>query len=1025
MKKLIQFFVDRSFLVNLLSLIIAGVGVLSAITLKKDIFPEVDFDVITIKTSYPGTTPEDVEKLVTIEVERKIKEVDGIEELNAMSLEGHSILLLKVDPEYDGKEVLADTKDAVGDVANFPDEASIPTVRMAKNTQRSILRIALTGNEETATRKVAKNLRDEIELVPGVAKVELNGYRKEEIAIEVFPHKLNQYQVTIEEIAEAIKERNINLSGGKLETPTEEFLIRTQGEFEHIEDIKNVIVHSNNTGENVKITQLGKVSRMLSTSSILHRAQGNNAIYLNVKKKLSADVIKTTNQIKQVLEKFFANSKVGDPRYIIVDELAFFVKRRLGVLTSNGLFGLCLVVSVLLLFLNLRISLVTALGAPIAFLTAFALMDMMGLSINLISMFGLILVLGMLVDDAIIVSEHFYQYVEEGMSAKQAAVTAANETIRPITATIITTMLAFGSLFFMGGIMGKFLWPVPAVVIICLTASWLECFFILPSHLADFVKAHKVSKKRRWYDPLRDFYMQILNVCMKHHMLTLIAFALIFASSLVIAKSMRFELFPGDDVREVIINITGKVGDPLNKTEEAIIKSEEVLYQTLRKDELRALRGVVGRQMKRGSARTGSHYGAFIVYLTDPTQRKRSTDEILKEINSKIQQAIPNYKMISDKRVGGPPRGRPIEVQLKSDSLDDLKIASREIAQLLRKQPGVISSERDFEDGKTQLIITVDEAEAKRLGLNAAKVALAVRKAYAGDSITKIRESEEDIEIILKLDKKSRSQMGVLKNLYILNNRGRRIPLSRVANIKQSVGAFLIRRLNRKRIISINGDINKKQITPIAAVKSLRPKVQKVVAKYPDMSFTMGGENKDTQESMSRLAKAAIIALGAIFLVLVAMFNSLGQSAIILSTIPLGIIGVILTFKVLDMALGFMAIMGVIGLVGVVVNDSIVLVNFINKKRQSGKAVVEAIKEAARSRFRPIILTSITTVVSLLPIAHSSGGDPFLKPMAVSFAWGLMFSTLVTLLFVPCIYLVYEKLLDFSRKLCGKKPSRA
>ena len=381
--------------------------------------------------------------------------------------------------------------------------------------------------------------------------------------------------------------------------------------------------------------------------------------------------------------------------------------------------------------------------------------------------------------------------------------------------------------------------------------------------------------------------------------------------------------------------------------------------------------------------------------------------------------------MISDKRVGGPPRGRPIEVQLKSDSLDDLKIASREIAQLLRKQPGVISSERDFEDGKTQLIITVDEAEAKRLGLSVAKVALAVRKAYAGDSITKIRESEEDIEIILKLDKKSRSQMGVLKNLYILNNRGRRILLSRVANIKQSVGAFLIRRLNRKRIISINGDINKKQITPIAAVKSLRPKVQKVVAKYPDMSFTMGGENKDTQESMSRLAKAAIIALGAIFLVLVAMFNSLGQSAVILSTIPLGIIGVILTFKVLDMALGFMAIMGVIGLVGVVVNDSIVLVNFINKKRQSGKAVVEAIKEAARSRFRPIILTSITTVVSLLPIAHSKGGDPFLKPMAVSFAWGLMFSTLVTLLFVPCIYLVYEKLLDLSRKLFGKKPSRA
>lgn len=1025
MKKLIKFFIERSLLVNLVSVIIITVGILSAFTLKKDIFPNVDFDLIIISTSYPGTSPEDIEKLVTIALERKVQKVDGIEELNAMGLEGQSILFLKVDPDYDGNKVLTDVRDAVDSVKSLPDGVDNPIVRMAKNTQRSILKIALTGKDEIAARRMAKNLRDEIELISGIAQVELKGYRKEEIVIEVFPEKLNQYQVTIDEVTQAVRGRNMNLSGGKLETATAELLIRTKGEFESVKDIENVVVRSNNTGANVKIAQIGKVRRALNTGSVIHRVKKNNAIYLNVKKKITADVIVTTEETKRVLENFFAEKKGQGISYVIVDELAFFVKRRLGVLTSNALFGLSLVIGILLLFLNFRVALVTSLGAPIAFLTAFALMDVMGISVNLISMFGLILVLGMLVDDAIIVSEHFYQHIEKGMNPKQAAIIAANETIGPVTATIVTTMLAFASLFFMGGIMGKFLWPVPAVVIICLAASWIECFFILPSHLADFVKSRNaLVKKSRWYDSIRDAYMRVLDTCMKHYVLTATSFFIVLIVSLFLAMSMRFELFPGDDVREITVNIKGRVGDPLNKTRQAIMKVEEVLYQMIREDELRAIRGIVGTQIKRNNSRSGSHYGSFIIYLTDPSQRKRSTNQIMAEVNKKIKLTIPDYEMITEKFAGGPPsQGRPIEVQLKSNSLDDLKMASTEIVTLLKKTKGVTNTEKDFEDGKTQLIIDVNETEVKRLGLSTARVAIAVRNAYANDSITKIRESDEDIEVILKLDEKSRSQIDLLKDLYLLNNRGQRIQLSRVAKIKKEIGAFIIRRLNRKRIISVNGDLDKRQTTPVAVAKELRPQIQKVVQKYPGMSFAMGGENKDTQESMIQLSKAAVVALGAIFLVLVVMFSGLGQPIVILSAIPLGLIGVILTFKILGLALGLMAMMGVIGLVGVVVNDSIVLVSFINKKRQSGKEMVAAILEAAQSRFRPIILTSFTTVASLLPIAHSKGGDPFLRPMAISFAWGLMFSTLVTLLFIPCAYLIYERLLNLFSRLFSKNPA--
>ena len=1018
MKKAIEFFVNRSLLVNLVSVLVLVVGVLSTITLKKDTFPSVDFDVIIINTIYPGTTPEDIEKFVTIELERKLKEVDGIEELNALSLEGKSILSLKIDPDYDGDEVLTDVKDAVDSVTDLPEEVETPIVRMLKNTHRSILRVALTGPDEIATRRMAKDLRDEIEFVPGVAKIELSGFRAEEIVVEVFLEKLNEYQITVDEVVQAIRGRNMSLSGGVLKTGTEELLIRTKGEFKDLSDIKNVVIRSNNTGLNVKVSQIGKVSRGLNTSSVLHRAQNDNAIYLNVKKKYSADVIKVTDRVKQTLEKFFSSRKNGDVSYIIVDELAYYVKRRLGILTSNGLLGLFLVVGVLLLFLNFRVSAVTALGAPIAFLTAFALMDVAGISINLISMFGLILVLGMLVDDAIIVAEHFYQHVEEGVPPKQAAIIAANETVRPVTATILTTILAFGSIFFMGGIMGKFLWPVPAVVIICLIASWLECFFVLPSHLADFVKPEKPSqKKRRWYEPLRETYMKVLNRCVRYPFLTFFIFIATLIAAIALAKTMRFELFPGDDVREVIVNIKGKIGDPLEKTERTIIKAEKILDGILQEEELRAIRGIVGSQMKRQNRRTGSHYGAFILYLTDPSQRDRSTDEIITEVSKKLEQGLPNYEIASEKLAGGPPRGRPIDIQLKSNSLEDLKAASLKIISQLKKAPGIINTERDFEEGKTQLIIVVDEVEAKRLGLSTTHVAQAVRRAFSDNAITKVRDSDEDVEIILKLDKESRSQVDTLKKLYLLNNQGRRIQLSRVAKVEEDTGSFLIRRLDRKRTISVFADIDKKLTTPVAAARQLRPQVEKVVATYPGMGINMGGENKDTQESMVRLAKAALISLGAIFLVLVTMFGSFGQSLIIISAIPLGFIGVVITFKVLGLSLGFMAMMGMIGLVGVVVNDSIVLVNFINKKRSSEKGVVDAILEAAKSRFRPVVLTSFTTVASLLPIAHGTSGDPFLKPMAISFAWGLVFSTLVTLLFIPCAYLIYERSLKFLSHL--------
>lgn len=1032
-----EFFLERSLLVNLLTVMILLLGGISLYGLQKETFPTVEFDVIIVRTGYPGSSSEDVEKLVTIPLEREIKTVNGIKELNALSAEGSSIIYMEVEPEADLKEVLEDVKNSIDAVDDLPDDATVPTVTSADNKRRGVLKVTLTGKDYDLLKVTSKKLRDRLERVNGISLVNLDGYRVDEIRVEINPSKMNEYEVTIGEVYRAIRERNLNLSAGTIEDPSGDIIVRTVAEFEGPVDIENVVIVSNNSGRRVLIKDIGSVIRAPKKSGILQRSNGEQAIFLDVKAREQADVLSTTDKLKKVTEDFFKSDATKGVSFRYTDDLSYYVKRRLSVLKDNGIMGMILVFVTLLLFLNGRTSFITSMGAPIAFMVAFIIMDMMGLSINLISMFALILVLGMLVDDSIIVAEYYYQQLEEGLPPHEAARKAAFQTIKPVTATIATTMVAFGSLFFMGGIMGKFLWPVPAVVIICLVASLLECFFILPSHLADFCKLSPKKNKKRWYDTMTNWYGVILEKVLKAPWVILVSFFVIFAGSLFMAKSMDFELFPGDDVRTVFLQMKGKVGTALEVTDEAVFKIETMALEELRKEELDQVKAQIGVLRGDNGNKTGSHYGSLIIYLTPPGDRKRSTDEILTALTEKAKTLTPDYVITTTKVQGGPPKGKAVDIQLTSDYLSDLKKASVLIRKELEKTKGVIAPEIDFETGKEQVVIKVNDAEAKRLGLTTQQIALEVRRVLSGDSITEIRESEEDIEIKLFFDEKSRTKVESLMLLHLVNNQGRRIPLKRVVNLGTQPGAFVIRRLNRKRIISITADIDKKVTTPVAFAKTFKPSVEKILKDIPRVDYSFGGENKDTQESMVRLAKSGIMALGAIFIILVVMFNSLLHPFVVMSAIPLGLIGVIWTFKIAGQSLGFMALMGVVALIGVVVNDSIVLVTFINEKRAEYEGdLTKAVFEASKSRFRAVILTTITTVAGLIPIAHPSvstllsfgantDSDPFIQPMALSFAWGLFFASLVTLFFIPCNYLVFERIkLRFS-KMFGKNKAES
>lgn len=1036
MKKMMEFFLDRPLLVNLISVAIILVGSLSLYGLQKETFPPIDFDYILISASYPGSSAEDVEKLVTIPLEREIKSVDGIKNLNAISSEGSSIIYLEVQPDAELDTVLEDTKNAVDLVNDLPEDVDVPVVRSLNNKQRAIIKVTVTGDNYEVLKETSKKLRDEIEGVDGVAIVDLNGYRVDEIRIEVDPLKLNRYEVTVGEIYQAVRLRNLNLSAGKIEDPSGDIIVRTVAEFETVEDIEKVVIVSNNSGRRILLSDVAKVKRIPEESGVIQRSNGKQAIFLNVKAREKADILDTASEVKERTEKFFKKENLKDIEYRYTDDMSYYVSRRLDVLKDNGIMGMLLVFVTLMLFLNFKTSLITSLGAPVAFMVAFSLMEVMGVSVNLMSMFALILVLGMLVDDSIIVAEYYYQKLEDGLSPHEAARQAAFSTIKPVTATIATTMVAFGSLFFMGGIMGKFLWPVPAVVIICLLASLLECFFILPSHLSDFCNLSKKHSGKRWYDGWTEYYGIILKKILNFPWTVLVVFTLVLGGSIFMATKMDFELFPGDDVRTVFVQLKGKVGTPLTETDKAIFKLEELSMKLLNEEEMDQVRSQVGVFIGDNGDKRGSHYGSIILYLTPPGDRERSTDDILSVISKEASAILPGWEVTTTKVSGGPPKGKAVDIELTSNSLKDLKAAAGLVQKALENKEGIIAPEIDFEKGKQQIVIDVIDEEASRLGLSTQQIALEIRRLLSGDSITEIRESDEDIEIKVFLEEKSRSKVDTLMQLHLINNAGRRIPLKRVVKLHQQPGAFVIRRLNRKRVISVTADIDKKITTPVKVASTFGEELKLVLKDYPSVSWKFGGENEDTQESMMRLAKSGVMALSAIFIILVIMFNSLLHPVVVMSAIPLGLIGVIWTFKVANQSLGFMALMGVVALIGVVVNDSIVLVTFINETRDKVKDLKEAVYIASKSRFRAVILTTFTTVAGLIPIAHpevayllsfgsNTDSDPFIQPMALSFAWGLLFASMVTLIFVPCNYLAFEGLKLKIKNLRKSKEAEA
>ncbi|MBU4312692.1 MAG: efflux RND transporter permease subunit [Candidatus Omnitrophica bacterium] len=1030
-----RFSVNQSLFVNLVSVLIIIAGLIVVFGMNREIFPNVDFETVSVTTAYPGATPLDIEKLITTPIEKELKEVDDIKEIKSSSTSGVSFIVVKLDPDArDKKKVVNDIQTAVDRTKDLPkDIYQDPVVNEISTRQYPIIEVSLSGNmSEKKLQHYADGLEDILEDIKGVARIKKSGYRDKEIQVHVDPAKMQEQYVSFDEIEQALASRNISVPAGEINTETTEYSIRTTGEFSTAQEIEDIIVRANDSGNWLRIKDVAEVVDSFKEEDTINKTLGTLSVNLIVMKKESGDAITIVKEIKKLSSRFLEN-RTDQLKISYVNDYSFFARRRLNVLKNNGWASFILVVLSVLLFLQRRVAFMTVLGIPIAFLATFMVMGAMGITINLISMFGLIIVLGMLVDDGIIVAENVYRYMEEGVKPREAAVKGSEEVMGAVTTAVLTTIAAFCPLLFMTGIIGKFIRNIPTVLIVALLASLGEALIILPSHLADFVKIKydsmgkpvNMSKDMAWFKKLVKFYTKVVTSAIKRKYKVLAGFTIVLIACVFLAfGAIKFILFPSAGINYFFIRGEAPIGTPLERTNELILPVEEIASQ-LPPEEMDAFVTSVGSiQEDRHDPFAGqaSHLVQVSVYLTPEQDRKRNVDEIIESLRQKTKDIKGFTELRFDKPQSGPPVGKAVEARIRGEHFETLDKIAFEYMDHLKTINGIMDVTWDHKPGKEEIRIKVDNDKATLAGLTVAQIAKTVRAVFEGSIATKIKpvKAEEETDVTVMFPQEFSKDERVFDNILVRNKYGNLIPLKNVARVEKVPGTTTIHHLDGKRVVTASANVDTDKITSLKANALLEKRFKDTPDRYIGYSVKYGGEQEETLDSLKSLLKAFFYAFLIIYLILASSFKSIVQPFIIMLAIPFGLIGVIIAFFVHGMPLSFMAILGIVGLNGIVVNDSIVLVDFINKLRQKGMPRRDSIIKACQMRLRPVILTTITTVGGLSTVAYGIGGkDPFLVPMALSICWGLAFATALTLIVIPCIYSIVD---DMALKVT-QKPS--
>ncbi|MCH8294730.1 efflux RND transporter permease subunit [Candidatus Poribacteria bacterium] len=1008
--------VSNPVLANLLMVAVIAFGIYAWIVLPRELTPEVKLFIAQITTIYPGASPEEVEKLITAPIEEEIESVSKIDYILSASSEGRSIITVQFeelsDREFDKR--FQDLRSAVDRVSDLPDEIlEEPNVLEIDMSSGFPMVTVVVGGviSEEQMKEIAENLRDEILDIKNIAAVRLAGVREREIWVEVDPDRLKAYHISLPEIISALKSHNLNLPAGTLEVGKSEYLVRTMGEYRSPQEIENTIIRIRQAGTPLRVGDVATVSDTYEKPRTLSRINGTRSVSLTVQKKKEGNTIKLVKDIRELLEKRKSDTPEGT-EISAVNDYSVILTERLGILQNNALFGLSLVVVLLFLFLGWRNALFAALGIPVAFMATFMFMHLTGYSLSGVALFGLILVVGIVVDDAIVVVENVYRHIQEGMSPKEAAVTGAEEVGWPVLAGSLTTMGAFGPLLFMSGVPGQFMRIVPIVAILVLVASLFEVFMILPAHIAEWGKAESKGQRRHnWFNGVRKRYVKTLKSIIRWRYA--VVFSVLIAGLILSIGAFLMldkELFPGEDFPQFYIKAEMPVSFSIKETTDIIAQIEDVVMSISPQERI-AIVSNIGLLTPTSSISEGvtyrSNVGEVLVELVPKDQRKRSVDEIIEGFRGKLAGISGIEKLTFDKLEGGPPQGKDVEVKVKGERFKQLEKIAGLLKDELHRMDGVYDIQDDFLVGKAELRIYVKVEKAHQYGLSIAQIAHNVRNALEGNITTTYRDADESIDVIVKYEDKSLRTIEDIEDLLITTPVGMIVPLRDVADIRREQGYAEIRRFEGERAITVSASVDKEKITAVEVNQALIAAFSDIESLYPGYRLDFRGVFDQIQESFADLWKLFSIGILLIYLILGTQFKSYIQPLIILCAVPFGIIGAMVGLLVVNATLSMVAMFGIVALAGIVVNDSIVLIDFINRYREKGYNRWRAILKGGHVRLRPIVLTTITTVFGLIPMATGLGGkSPIWEPLASTIIFGLSLATLMTLFVMPALYAI-------------------
>ncbi len=1044
MKGVVAWFAENHVTANLLMIFILVAGIATGLTMKLEVFPETSLDQISISMAYPGASPAEVEEGIVRRIEESVAGLAGIKRIDSVAREGAGFISIEVMKDWDLKELLDEVKAEIDRITTFPEEAEEPVVREMTH-KHQVINVAVYGDvPEWTIKHLTEKIKDEIINLPGITYADLSGIRQAEIHIEISEETLRRYRLTLGKVAESVRRASLDLPAGSVKTAGGEILVRTKGRRYHASDYHDVAVITRADGSKVTLGQIANLKDGFEDVDITSQFQGKPSGVIEVYRVADQNALAVADTVKSYVEEIRPSLPTGVEIDFYRDR-SKILRSRINLLLRNMAIGLVLVSILLGVFFNMRLAFWVTLGIPISFAAGILLLPRYDVSINMISLFAFITVLGIVVDDAIVIGENIFRKYEEGLAALDGAVQGAMEVGRPVVFAVLTTVVAFWPLLLGTGTMGKVMRNIPIVVIVVLLGSLVEALLILPAHLsrskhAAALRARNSGKKKhmvRWLAwVIKGPYAKLVSICVRWRYATLALGIAMLLVTIGIWKGgwIKFTLFPTIEGDRLTCSLTMPAGTPVERTKEIVAylvrSAKEALAEVDKTRPKNAppffehSRALIGRHSRgRGpmaaGPQVGSHLAQVRIQILEGEERNITATKLSAMWRKKVG-VIPDAESLTFRSVLFS-AGNPVEVHLSLDDHDQLLAAADELKEELEGYPGVFDVGDSFLPGKSEMQLKLKPA-ARSLGLTLQDLAQQVRHAFYGAEALRMQREQDEVKVKVLYPESERRSLGYLEEMRIRTPDGSEIPFSQVAEVNMKQGYVSIERAQRLRVIKVTADVDE----TVANANEVRVDLEnrflpQLKHNHPGLRYSIEGAGKEQKESMADVVRGFAIALFCIYALLAIPFRSFTQPLVVMSAIPFGIIGAVAGHMMMGHNLSLLSMFGIVGLAGVVVNDSLVLIDACNRIRSQGTDAYDAITRAGALRFRAIILTSLTTFAGLSPmLLERSIQAQFLIPMAISLGFGVLFGTGITLLLVPSLYMILEDMYNLRASIKAK-----